>query len=71
MTQSPCIYVAQIAVGPEWVDAPDPSMPDGFARYDSMEAAAAAPRDPSLTYRLVKRRNDAPDEPLTGSSEDV
>lgn len=65
MTQPTCIYVAQIAVGPEWVDAPDPSMPDGFARYDSMESAAAAPRDGSLIYRLVKRRPNAPDEPLT------
>ena len=66
MNANTVVYVAQIAVGPEWVDAPDPSQPDGLARYESLEAAAVAPRDPSLTYRLVARRVGTPDEPVRG-----
>lgn len=59
------LYVAQIEVGDQWVDAVDPSTPNGLAQYETMEAVAVAPRDPSFTYRVVRRRPGSPDEVVT------
>ncbi len=59
------LYVAQIEVGDQWVDAIDPSTPNGLAQYPTMEAVVVAPREPSFTYRVVRRRAGAADEVMT------